>query len=388
MKFDRNLTDRQLFLTSQATSSLSNFVPLILSILTRDITLIGQVATFQSLLTIFISVTRSGIGFSMFRASGNRIESFNSRIGLLVIIATVFPATLFYTYFAFGYDTTLFIIFCLILLLSIAQEYVRVQLISSNLFLILVRADLVWLFASLLSSTMYLGGFTFNKILVIFMLGPACSLVYALSKARIEFYILAKSQRSNASHSDLLNLLAMPLITFITVFCVNIIWSGRFSADDIGMIRGLSFFFVPIQFIIGAFPLVVLKDKQAVSSFVTLKKRYFYLSTCAFFAVLWAFYSQILTFETGVIVALLTLSVHSVVISQETFLLQVSMNNSGDVVLLRLAWSILLILSVSFVPAFISTPVMLAGVIASIDMIYALTLRIRFGKFSESGSSN
>jgi hypothetical protein len=388
MRFRRSLSDRQLFLISQATSSLSNFVPITLSILIRDIQLIGEIAIFQSLLTIFVSVTRSGIGIALLRDSGNGKHSQDSRFGLLVLIAMVFPTTFFYARYSSNLSPLFYFFFCLIVLSSISQEYLRARLISSNLFYTLVKADLVWLFASLLLAIIYLGRFSFGNILVIFLVGPLCSIVYVKYSSQRSTRVVSIGETNNKSRYEIMNLLALPLITFINVFFVNIIWSYRFGSEDIGMVRGLLFFFVPIQFVIGAFPLVILKDKASVSSLVTKKMRYVYLLICFVLSLAWGYFSQILTFEIVVIVSLLTLSVHSVIVSQEIVLLQIARKKSGEILLLRLLWAILLILSASFIPELISTTLQLALIMASADIVYAITLRLRYRNYLESRSTN
>ena len=383
MRIRKSLSNRQLFLISQATSSLSNFIPIILSILIRDIQLIGEVAIFQSLLTIFVSVTRSGIGLALLRDSGTGKHPQDSRFGLLVLIAMVFPTTFFYARYSSNFSLFFYGFCCLILLCSISQEYLRARLISSNLFHTLVKADLVWLFASLSLAIIYLGQFTFGNILVIFLVGPICSIVYVKYKSRRIMRVVSIGEASKKSRYEILN-----LITFINVFFVNIIWSYRFGSEDIGMVRGLLFFFVPIQFIIGAFPLVILKEKASVSSLVTKKMRYVYLSICFILSLAWGYFLGNLTFEIVVIVSLLTLSVHSVIVSQEIVLLQIARKKSGQILRLRLLWAILLILNASFIPEMISTTLQLALIIASADIIYALTVRLRYRNYLESRSTN
>ena len=381
----RGINNRNLFLISQAVSAVSNYFPLGIAMLTKDVVLIGQVAIFQSLFTIFIAITRSGVGFAILKAAGNATNIQNPKFPLMVLGLLTIPTTLLYCNLSLNSDFSLFMLFCLILLLSIFQEFSRAKLISASRYKQLVFVDSSWLIASSITAFIFHGNFSFRSIVFIFFAGPLSSAVYIVFLGVRSKVTPSTSDVRTLSNAELFFLTTIPLITFVVVFILNIIWSTKFGASDLGIVRGLSFFFIPIQFLLSIFPHVILRERKSASTFLNKRTSFGLVLICATFSIIWASYSEILNVQTVLIVMALSLSMHSIIASQELALKRILENRIKGTLIARLIWGISVILFVCIAPTTRWSPLQLALIIAFSDVFYRLILNSRF-LFSREGT--
>ncbi len=382
------LSSRNLFLISQASSASGNFLPLGVAMMTKDIVLIGQVAVFQSLFTIFGSVTRSGIGFIMFKSAGIGLGLPSPRLPIIILSFLAIPGTYIYCEFSLNSDFSLFAVFYTILVLTIFQEYSRAKLIALGHYLNLALVDIVWLLAGCLTAIVNIGELSFRTILYVFLSGPLCSVVYIIVISFKLGIFRPASGVATPKNSDLIYLSAMPLITFLSVFSLNIIWESRFNVSDLGVVRGLYFFFVPIQFVLSVFPHIILKERGSTKSITNTKTKLVLILACAGFAIVWAYFSGILNLNTVAILIAISISMESIVSSQESALNGILENRVQKILLLRLTWAfIILSLGCTF-PDLGSTSLGLALVIAFSDIVYRRSLHSRFFQSREKGDGH
>jgi hypothetical protein len=298
------------------------------------------------------------------------------------------PTTFVYCKYSLNSDFSLFVLFSLILIFSITQEYFRAKLISSNNYIHLFFADLIWLVACLMTAIIIWDNFSLSSISIIFFLGPFSSLVYIFYFSWQFRQAKQKLAVKAISNIDLIALSAIPLITFVSVFVLNVIWSTKYGVQDLGIVRGLSLFFIPIQFLLSVFPHIILKEKLSYGKFFNKKVRLGLLIVCAGFSLIWAEYSEILSTQTLWIVLALTFSMHSVIASQEITLFKISKGRVKTILYVRFFWGGLIILLACIWPASNSTPLHLALVIAFSDFLYRVILSSRFLSFRERSNGH
>jgi hypothetical protein len=153
--------------------------------------------------------------------------------------------------------------------------------------------------------------------------------------------------------------------------------------QDLGIVRGLSLFFVPIQFLLSVLPHIILKEKLSYGRYFDQKMRLGLLIACAGFSLIWAEYSEIISTQTLWIVVALTFSMHSVIASQEIALLRISKGGVKTILYVRFFWGGLIILLACLWPASNSIPLHLALIIAFSDFLYRVILNLRFLSFGE-----
>jgi hypothetical protein len=230
--------------------------------------------------------------------------------------------------------------------------------------------------------------FSLSSISIIFFLGPFSSLVYIFYFSWQFRQAKQKLAVKAISNIDLIALSAIPLITFVSVFVLNVIWSTKYGVQDLGIVRGLSLFFIPIQFLLSVFPHIILKEKLSYGKFFNKKVRLGLLIVCAGFSLIWAEYSEILSTQTLWIVLALTFSMHSVIASQEITLFKISKGRVKTILYVRFFWGGLIILLACIWPASNSTPLHLALVIAFSDFLYRVILSSRFLSFRERSNGH
>lgn len=377
MQLRNRISNQNLFLSSQAFSSTSNYLPLALAMSTRDVLLIGQIAVYQSLFTIFISITRSGIGYSMLKATGMGMRIGNAKFALIFLTSQTVPATFFYCRFSLDSDYSLFLLFCSILMFSILQEFFRALIISLSFYRQLAFADLVWLMASSVTALFFIGGFTLQNIAYVFFFGSFCSVMYSCLFLLRKRFIQSSSKVKSVPSFELFSLSTIPLITFLSVYILNLVWSAKYGVEDLGIVRGISFFFIPIQFLLSVFPHIILRERKSARTFFSGRRRLVLLLACSCFAITWAAYTHILNSETFFIVLALCLSMNAIITSQEISLLRIAHDHINTLLLKRFTWSVILILLACLLPPTISTPLQLAAIIAFSDVLYRLLLGSR-----------
>ena len=375
------MRDRDIFIISQSLSALGNYFPMALALLSKNLELIGQIAIFQSLFTIFISITRSGMGFAMLKASGNHTNFQSLKPALLIQSFFILPSALIFCKYSLNSDYSLLILFSSIILFGIAQEYYRAKLISSNNYTQLFVADLIWLAANFIFAVIYWDDFSLISISVTAFFGPFSSFVYIFFFLPSFKATRPRLEVKSLPIAELIFLSAMPLITFVSIFVLNIIWSTKHGLHDLGIVRGLSLFFIPVQFVLSIFPHIILKEKNSQVEFFDKKRRLILLILCAIFALIWAKYTEIFSIQILLIVFTIMFSMYSVIVSQETALIRISENRFKVVVFVRFFWGGLLVFLGCIWPASNSTPLHLALIIALCDFFYKLILNSRFLKF-------
>ena len=388
MGIRKTITNRDLYIISQGLSALGNYFPMALALLSKNLGLIGQIAIFQSLFTIFLSITRSGMGFAMLKAAGNNMKIQSLKPALLVLYLFVLPTTFLYCEYSLNSDYSLFLLFSFILIFAITQEYYRAKLISSNNYIHLFFADLIWLVACLITAVIIWDNFSLSSISVTFLFGPFSSLIYIFIFSRRFRVTKPRLEVKAITYGELISLSAIPLITFVSVFVLNVIWSTKHGVQDLGIVRGLFLFFIPIQFLLSVFPHMILKEKLSHIMFFNEKKRLGFLIMCASFSLMWAEYSGILSMQTLLMVIALTFSMYSVIASQEITLLRISEGRVKMILCVRFSWGVLIVLLACIWPASNSTPLHLALIIAFTDFLYRIVLNSRFLSFRERNNDH
>lgn len=382
----KKFSERKKFLVSQGISAINNYLPVFFSLLTREPQLIGTIVILQSLLTIYIAIVRSGFGNAYMKESRSDIKIENSRLVFVMLTTSSFLSAYLFLRLAHTLSFSHYVLVFFIIVFNIFHEFDRARLISSGDYATLVKSDLVFLISSCFISLFYFANLSVNSILFFCFVGPFCSLIYlrAIHKSGGFFNNLDKGKEEINSH--LIALLFLPIISFTTVFILNMTWAARFDLDDVGIVRGIAFFFVPLQFFVNAFPHFILKEKISPKKILNLNNQFLIIFFCAFLSLVWIVKSEMLTTQSLLIVVLLSASIFSVIHSQETALFMIQRNRVSRVLQLRLLWAFIVIISALFMPQSDNSAIVLALLIAFSDVFYAILLQLNF-RYSRKGKN-
>ncbi len=376
--FRKKLSDRKKFLASQGVSAINNYLPVFFSLLTRNPELIGIIVILQSLITIYIAIVRSGFGNAYMKESRSDIRIKNTRVVFVFLLTSSLFSAFLFLRFAHKLYFSHFVLVVFIIVFNIFHEFDRARLVSIGDYVSLVKSDFILLISSCLFSVFYITDLSVNLILFICFIGPFCSVIYLRLKRRINNVYKNLDHKKEEINSRLFALSLLPIITFATVFIFNLTWATRFGLDDVGIVRGIAFFFVPLQFFMNAFPHFILKEKRSPKKILRLKYQVLAIIVCASLSLVWTANSQMLMTQSLLIVGLLSTSIFSVIQSQETALFMIQRNEVARVLQLRFFWACIVMISALFLPQSDSSPIMLALVIAVSDVIYAIIIKLNF----------
>ena len=142
----RKLHKNQILLVDQIISAGTNYLPLVVPIMTKDWQTLGRLLLFQSFFVFFLGISRNAFGtFQLIHSSQNNTfrllirGSIFSILGYLISIAFLSPIQI-----------NRFLL-ALIFAFPIVQDIVRFELISRNHHLKALQSDLLWLVVSIVA---------------------------------------------------------------------------------------------------------------------------------------------------------------------------------------------------------------------------------------------
>jgi hypothetical protein len=283
------LIKREAFV-GQIVNAIANNSYLLLAVLFLSSSNVGTILVFNSAYIVLLSILRFSYSSNQFLAS---LPYFNLKKLLYVGIASLF-SSLVVTICALLVDLQLNFIFVFVsIAFSFFWEIIRIDLFALKFDRLVLNLDCVYLLLNVCTLVFVLQQDYMNNLLL-FDAWCMSNLVFGVF-ALVFFSIRFKSKDTASDfRKDKGNLGALALIALMTHLCnffVNYIWSKNGSLGLVGDVRGLSVFYLPINFIIGILPIVLLRDQ---SSFFDSKKSR--LLICGALLTLWviSFASEVL----------------------------------------------------------------------------------------------